>query len=373
MAANDRRRAPGRVARLFPYVAIALAVAATLALSRPPSEVERTRRHFNELQRQVAAARESRTGRAADRGRILRLRAQARSASATQRAVFEAEAEGIETRLGWGDRPTVQAAVSAAPLLTFLRTPAPEGVAPVYSAEASGCVACHLSIATAGFEKHPAPFRTHPNLSAYVGAQSPHPPSRVGCTSCHQGDGRATTFSSAGHSTLRAGLPESAGSGHAWADVTATHAMLPGGRTEASCVTCHSGELSQPSAPALNEALVTLERGGCYACHDVPGLPPARKRGPDLRRIKGKLSPDWVTQWLAEPRAVKPATWMPAFWGGREGLSPDARAEIDSVVAYLFANSEPYVPVLPRAPLGDATRGQRLVESRRLSRLPCGR
>ncbi len=362
MAAQDIRRAPGRVARLFPYIAIGVAVIATWVLSRPPAEVERTRRHFAELRRQTAAARESQATRAADRNRIMRLRAQARAATAPQREAFEREAAALETRLAWGDSTTVRAAVSASPLLTVLRSPAAEGVAPVYSAEASGCVSCHVSVATPGFEKYPAPFRTHPNLLAYVGAQSPHPPSRVGCPSCHQGDGQARTFASAGHSTLRAAPTTALASAPAWADANAAGAMLPVGRTEGACITCHAGELYQPGAPALNEAFATLDRGGCYACHDVPGLPVERKRGPDLRRIRGKLSPDWVRRWLAEPHALKPATWMPAFWSGRE-LSADGRAEIDAVVAYLFANSDDYSPFVASAAHGDATRGRRVVES----------
>ena len=37
------------------------------------------------------------------------------------------------------------------------------------------CTTCHLAIDRRGYEKYPQPFRTHPNLSAYVGSDSPHP------------------------------------------------------------------------------------------------------------------------------------------------------------------------------------------------------
>ena len=48
--------------------------------------------------------------------------------------------------------------------------------------------------------------------------------------------------------------------------------MLPVAHTEAACVTCHLGERYQPGREDLNEALVTVERAGCYACHVVPGM-----------------------------------------------------------------------------------------------------
>jgi sulfur oxidation c-type cytochrome SoxX len=113
----------------------------------------------------------------------------------------------------------------------------------------------------------------------------------------------------------------------------------------------------------LNDALVTLERAGCYACHAIPGMEQTAKRGPDLRRIQGKLSRDWVRQWLADPRAVKPTTWMPAFWAGRQVLATGERAAIDAVVEYLFATTEAYTPDLANPPRGDAARGRTVVES----------
>ena len=41
--------------------------------------------------------------------------------------------------------------------------------------------------------------RTHPNLQAYVGSDSPHPLSTTGCTVCHQGLGGSTSFNDASH------------------------------------------------------------------------------------------------------------------------------------------------------------------------------
>ena len=343
-------------------VGILISIVVTWALSRPTPEVEHTRRHFVALQRAVAAARDGKAARATTRGRVARLRAQARAADPRQRVALDAEADSVDARLSWGDLASVRAAVLSTPLVMVRRAVVPADVVPVFAASAGGCVACHLSVATSGFETYPAPFRTHPNLPGYVGAASSHPPSRVGCALCHQGDPAGTTFAGAGHSTLRSTGHEGRANTRTWTDPAAGNAMLPVGRTEAGCVACHAGEVYQPGAPTLNEALVTLERGGCDACHDLPGMDRTARRGPDLRRIGAKLSAEWVKAWLANPRAIKPATWMPQFWSA-DASSAEDHAAIDAVTAYLFATSDSYAPATASPPLGDDVRGKALVES----------
>ena len=350
----------GRASRLFAAIAVLSALIVGGGLSRPLSEVQQIRRHFADLQRQVDSARQSRSTRAADRGRVMRLRAQARAASGAQRESYEAEASALEARLAWSDSTTVRAAVLAGPMVTLSREATLRDVVPASPVNENGCVACHVAIATPGYEAFPGPFKAHPALSSYVGAQSPHPPSRVRCASCHEGDGQATSFVGAGHVTHDTEVPGVRV--RAGVDRHATGAMLPLEHTEAGCVSCHLGERYQPGRTALNEALVTLERAGCYACHAIPGMEQAPKRGPDLRRINGKLSAGWVRQWLADPQSIKPATWMPAFWSGR-ALGNDDRAAIDAVAAYLFSNSDAYAPALAEPPRGDEARGRKLVES----------
>ena len=64
---------------------------------------------------------------------------------------------------------------------------------------------------------------------------------------------------------------------------------------------------------------------------------------------------------------MKPSTWMPRIWyNGNTNAPEDAprnEAEIDAVVAYLFANSEDHEFVVDSPPRGDAARGQEIVES----------
>jgi mono/diheme cytochrome c family protein len=367
---TDRVEDPRRWNRPAVVTAAALVVSLVVIwfLGRTPSETDQARRRFADLQQQVAVARESRQTRQSDRGRVMRLRAQARAAAGAARDAFEAEAVAVEARLGWGDRAAVRSAVLSQPLIRLM--PAGGGVArgsgetgTILSGRrggGNGCQGCHLTVDTPGYEAYPTPFRTHPKLSFYVGPSSPHPPSRVRCESCHQGDATASTFAAAGHARL--GVEDGPEGGRVWRDPAVDGAMLPVGRIEAGCVTCHVGERYQPGAASLNEALITLDRGGCYACHDVAGMSGMPRRGPDLRRISAKLTPEWVRAWLADPRAIKPTTWMPRFWNGGTA-SVDDRAAIDAVTAYLFEQSGAYTPAVVTPPRGDASRGRALVES----------
>ncbi|MGC4083151.1 MAG: c-type cytochrome [Vicinamibacterales bacterium] len=345
-------------------MAVLAATGAVWLFGRPLPEVEQQRRHFAELQRQVALADASKTARAADRARLMRLRAQSRTANGGERERFDAEVQAIDSRLGWRDTLTVRSAVHATPFIALRRYAVVDGFSDIDAERGNGCLACHVSAASSGFATYPAPFRTHSRFASYVGAASPHPPSRVACVSCHGGDAHASTFAAAGHARpfrIAAGAPAV---GRAWNDPSAAGAMRPVAHTEAGCVSCHLGERYQPGATALHDALLTFERAGCAACHRAPGMERDAKRGPDLRRVKGKLTPEWVRRWLADPRAMKPATWMPAFWPGRDALTLEDRAAIDAITTYLFANSEAYAPVVLPSARGDAARGKIVVESR---------
>lgn len=362
MAANDLRAQPRR-GWLF-AVGLLAAIATLWTLSRAGSEVDQQRRHFAHLQREVEVARQGKDARLRERGRLLRLQAQARATSGAEHDAFEAQARTLSSQLAWGDRTTVRAAVLSTSLVSWRAAASrPEAAAPRDAAVAAsaGCVSCHLNIGAAGFESYPSPFRTHPRLDTYLDAQSPHPASRVECRQCHEGDPKAETFAGAGHS--RMDLASSTTGRRTWVAAASEHAMLPLARTEASCVSCHQGEWFLPGANALNAAYVAYDRGGCYACHSFPGYERGRKRGPDLRRIGAKVSADWMRQWLRSPKAVKPATWMPEFWQAAD-FEGDGRGgvEVEAVVSYLLANSEPYRPV-EHAENGDVARGKTIVES----------
>ena len=77
--------------------------------------------------------------------------------------------------------------------------------------------------------------------------------------------------------------------------------------------------------------------------------------------VKAKLTPEWVKTWIRNPRAVKPATWMPRIWYNSNSSSPEDavrnEVEINAVVAYLFANSDSHEFAVKSPPHGDAASG----------------
>jgi hypothetical protein len=158
-----------------------------------------------------------------------------------------------------------------APTLTVRQVVTPNVVDDVNFARVAKmdrCTTCHLAIDRRGYENYPQPFKTHPNLQAYVGSDSPHPLSTTGCTVCHQGLGGSTSFNDASH------YPSDLKQREEWEEKYHWHEphmwdypMLPTHMTEASCVQCHRQEIYIPNAPRLAVAYGTFERAGCYACH----------------------------------------------------------------------------------------------------------
>ena len=258
-----------------------------------------------------------------------------------------------------------------APTITVRQVITPEIVDDVNFtrvAKMDRCTTCHLASDREGYEEYPQPFRTHPNLEAYVGSASPHPLGEFGCTVCHEGMGQSITFGDASHTPNGEAQTIEWEEAHEWEEPHLwDFPMLPTDMTEASCTKCHRGSVFIPEGPNLSLAYGLYERAGCYACHKTAGFEDLRKPGPSLARVGAKLTPEWVSRWIRDPRAVKTSTWMPRVWYNSNTSSPeDARrneAEIDAVVAYLFANSEDHEFAVSSPPAGNIERGQALVES----------
>ncbi len=258
-----------------------------------------------------------------------------------------------------------------APSLTVQQTITPnvhDDVNFIRVAKMDRCRSCHVAIDLEGYESYPQPYQTHPNLDDYVGSASPHPLAQVGCTVCHEGMGQSIGFVHASHT------PGSEAQMHAWEEQYGwevphlwDYPMLPTNMTEASCAKCHRGSVHVPDAERLNLAYGLYERAGCYACHTTTGFTDLRKPGPNLTKIDAKLTPEWVANWIRDPRAVKPSTWMPRVWyNANTSLPEDAvrnEVEIDATVAYLFANSDDHEFAVASPPSGDAANGEALINS----------
>ena len=228
------------------------------------------------------------------------------------------------------------------------------------------CTTCHLGIDQKGFEDAPQPFTTHPELDLYV--KGPHAIDKVGCTVCHLGRGRGTTFVTAAHT------PSTKEQEKAWGPYSGTESyvpmkhwdqpMLARGATQSQCVKCHRGVVEVPKAHRLNTGIELIERYGCYGCHKIKGYETRRKVGPDLSKIASKTNEEFIFRWIKEPRGLRP-TRMPQFWDVRidetQELLRRNNVEANAVVAYLMEKSQKQS--YPKPPPGDLESGRKLFET----------
>lgn len=258
------------------------------------------------------------------------------------------------------------------------------------------CRTCHLAIDRVGPGDVPDfphgdgkdgtyqhPFSTHPRPDVYLTAASPHPLPEFGCTSCHDGQGSATSFQNASHT------PNDPHQAHEWEHEFGwfnnhfwEYPMQPARMRESACLKCHHSvaELGVnkkfgATAPKVYQGWQLIKKYGCYGCHEINGFdagkpvgpdlrlepqtaeekkkieddPKAvagveRKVGPSLRHIASKTTPEWVAYWTEEPKRFRPTTNMPQFFKLTNNSDPHgqkfSKAELAALAHYLFDNSQ---------------------------------
>jgi hypothetical protein len=251
------------------------------------------------------------------------------------------------------------------------------------------CETCHLGLRaplelTAANFKRPR-RRIDANARAFVSHPTKelltiHTPEKFGCSSCHWGNGRATTSTEKGHGRHRFWI----------------HTMFRRENMEAGCQQCHAQDRVLDFAPQLTKGKDLFQERGCVGCHrfegfdrETDGLANARQQikqleeqvssnerdakqsvevagqedtaeekarellaratelrvrnsqlearveqlntqarylmqdqkkvGPNLKDVRLKLVRDWIPVWLKDPQAFRPGTKMPTFWY----LNPD--------------------------------------------------
>jgi cbb3-type cytochrome oxidase cytochrome c subunit len=265
------------------------------------------------------------------------------------------------------------------------------------------CTTCHMAAELKGFEKAAIEelvarrpnlkkamgdgivYRTHPRLNLMVGSESPHPVTSFGCTSCHGGRDRASSFWSAGHSAQTPKEEERWTKKYDYQfDKFNEMPILPMKYTEAGCYRCHADEANFREAPTLDAGIRIIESLGCWGCHRIEGLEKQRlpKVGPSLEKVAAKVTKEWAARWVTNPASFRPNTKMPTFFylenfidvsgkhkptKAQEEMNRRGRQEndvmINAIVAYLFEKSRP-APVPPTPGRGDAARGEKLIAQR---------
>jgi len=289
------------------------------------------------------------------------------------------------------------------------------------------CESCHLGIrepirltrdAMGGRNRNPeikamsAAFTSHHNPELL----RIHNPEKFGCSTCHNGNGRATTSVEKAH-----------GNYEHW-----VWPLYKRENIEAGCVQCHTRDIVLDHAPTLNEGRDLFQQKGCYACHRYEGYDrdtealfgtrqtikqlesekaenlrqseiakrtadktndseEARRLnaraqnlvvtnskldarieeldvkskyamwdrktfGPNLKELRYKVRKEWIPVWLKDPHAWRPGTKMPKFRLDDE--------EIKSLSTFLWQASLQGLPALPAQAQGDGARGKTLFETR---------
>jgi mono/diheme cytochrome c family protein len=204
------------------------------------------------------------------------------------------------------------------------------------------CTTCHLGVADPLMQDAPEPFLTHPRTAHTADGFE-----RIGCTSCHGGQGLATSEPDAHGTAADAGPP-----------------MTPAAYIEAGCGRCHGGD-SVPESPRLSRGRALMARFNCYACHVVRGQEAFRSDAPPIETLPLKTGGEWVRRWLKNPRVIDPNATMPDFQ-----LS---ETEIEELANALFARPVPdglarAIRTASEEPPGNAASGKKIFsESRCIS------
>ena len=211
------------------------------------------------------------------------------------------------------------------------------------------CTTCHLATDTPGFEDAPQPYRTHPNLNLMLGASSPHPTEKVGCTVCHSGRGASVDFVRSAHTPRNEEQKKEWVKKYGWHEMHhVIEKMIPLQYTEGQCRVCHKETEYVPQAQKLNRAVQLVRNSGCYGCHRIEGWDHIRKPAPSLKKVKGKLNHDWIVRWVRNPKSFNDHARMPAQFhqGNTESAEYTSyqEAELFAISDYILSLSEDYKP-----------------------------
>jgi len=132
------------------------------------------------------------------------------------------------------------------------------------------CMTCHMGVSNPKMTDVPQPHKVHPNFTQHNFAE-------IGCTSCHEGQGPATTVHAA-HvmHNLEGRFGEFDAQHIGW-----DRPMLPLAYVQASCNKCHNVmEAPIPGAVHLNAGWQLVQEKGCKTCHYI--VDSGAKQAPEL-------------------------------------------------------------------------------------------
>lgn len=165
------------------------------------------------------------------------------------------------------------------------------------------CTTCHLAVESSLGTYGEQPFRRHPETPKHLYYQFPF--DKYGCTTCHEGQGRATSADAAHGRVPHWDRP-----------------MLRGAMLQTRCLRCHD-EAGLPGAGLAMKGRELFQEKECGTCHRIGSeggnlgpelttvaLKPARHY--DFTRLKGTPTVEnWHVEHLLDPMSVVPDSLMP--------------------------------------------------------------
>jgi cbb3-type cytochrome oxidase cytochrome c subunit len=227
------------------------------------------------------------------------------------------------------------------------------------------CITCHVGIDDPNMTKEAVieaggnykVFAQHPDFDTFMGK---HPVDKFSCTTCHQGQGLATTAADAHGFVHKWDFPM-LGDNHK--DEMTKYA-------QASCATCHSNpnDWEKIGANKLAEGRKIVNDYGCVSCHKIEGK--GGIIGPDLTTIGDKLPSQFHAALAFEPikQAIKEgkfqgvskdhqihddaATWHDFHFMNPQAVSPGStmpaygftKEQREALITWIFAQKKRNVP-----------------------------
>jgi len=196
------------------------------------------------------------------------------------------------------------------------------------------CVSCHVGMEDPRMADMPNPIKSHPGNYLET-----HDVEKVGCTICHDGQGRALTSEEA-HANEH---------GFYW-----EQPLLKGSLIEANCARCHSAGVAENDQ--YNRGKVLFEKNDCLRCHKANGkgggigpdltnisnasphtkMPVPANREELLKKFNGNVNVAYLYEAVIQPKVQPANSIMPDFFFNE--------SEAEDLAVYLKSLSVPMVP-----------------------------
>ena len=206
------------------------------------------------------------------------------------------------------------------------------------------CTSCHLGIDNPDFKDAEQPYTTHPRLDVFLTSNSPHPMQEYGCTGCHSGRSRGTTFTTSVHMPQNLDQKEEWEEKYDWEQMHHwLKPMLPTQYSQAGCFKCHANKPHLDGGEKLSHGLALIQKNGCNGCHLMKNFSKRKDPGPNLSKINTKTTKEWAMKWIKSPKSFRHNSRMPSFFGQENNSDPNSikrnDTEIFTMVEYLFNNN----------------------------------